>query len=138
MGKAAPILEELRGRLWRLRLARFLLVGVFNTIFGYGVFVALLRGGLTPARALAAATVIGVVFNFFTTGRVVFLNSDPARLWRFASAYGIVFVVNAVLLDVATRLGLDAALAQALLVAPCVALSYFLNRTLVFDVAREA
>ena len=128
----------LRERLWRLRFARFLVVGVFNTIFGYGVFFALLRTGLAPTRALAAATVVGVLFNFVTTGRVVFANSDAARLWRFALVYGVVFGVNAVLLEAGVMIGVDAALAQALLLAPCVALSYSLNRTLVFNVAREA
>lgn len=128
----API-ERLRARLWGLRFGRFLVVGVFNTVFGYGVFYLLLREGVAPTPALALATVVGVVFNFFTTGRVVFANSDPARLWRFACVYAIVFVANAALLEFALRLGAGPAGAQALLLAPCVALSYFLNRALVFD-----
>lgn len=130
--------ETLRLRLWRLRFARFLVVGVFNTAFGYGAFFALLRAGLAPTRALAVATVLGVLFNFVTTGRIVFDSSDASRLWRFVCVYGIVFAVNAALLEGALVLGLDAAAAQALLLTPCVALSYILNRWLVFDVAREA
>lgn len=138
MREALTILAGLRARLWRVRLARFLVVGVFNTAFGYGVFYALLVVGLAPTPALALATVIGVVFNFVTTGRVVFANADATRLWRFASVYGVVFIVNAALLEAAMALGVGPALAQALLLVPCVALSYILNRTLVFDVAREA
>lgn len=136
MREALAPLERLRARLWGLRFGRFLVVGVLNTAFGYGAFYLLLRAGFAATPALALATIVGVVFNFFTTGRVVFANCDPARLWRFASVYAIVFVFNAALLELALRLGVGAAGAQALLLAPCVALSYFLNRTLVFD-ARE-
>lgn len=129
----------LRERLWRLRFARFLVVGVFNTIFGYGVFFVLLQAGNSPTGALALATIIGVIFNFFTTGGVVFANVEASRLWRFAAVYGLVFIFNATLLEAAVRLGVPAASAQALLLAPCVALSYFLNRAFVFNVAaREA
>lgn len=122
---------------WRSRLARFLVVGVVNTAFGYGVFFTLLRVGLAPTLALAAATVVGVAFNFVTTGRIVFANSDVTRMWRFVLVYAIVFVVNAGLLEGAARLGVTPALAQALLLAPCVALSYWLNRTLVFAAGQE-
>jgi putative flippase GtrA len=123
----------LRERIWRLRFGRFLAVGVLNTIFGYGVFYSLLRAGLAPTIALALATIAGVLFNFVTTGRVVFENPDASRLWRFVGVYGLVFVFNATLLDAAIRLGAGAALAQALLLAPCVALSYLLNRAFVFN-----
>jgi len=136
-GTLSLVEAALRERLWRRRFARFLVVGALNTIFGYGVFFALLRAGLAPARALAAATAVGVLFNFVTTGRIVFANSDAARLWRFIAVYGVVFVVNAALLEAAVRAALDAAVAQALLLPLCVALSYLLNRTLVFNVARE-
>lgn len=128
----------LRQRLWRWRFGRFLVVGAVNTLFGYAAFFALLRGGFTPPGALALATIIGVLFNFVTTGRVVFTNADGSRLWRFAAIYGLVYLVNAALLEGLIWIGLDAALAQALLLAPCVALSYALNYTLVFSVAREA
>jgi putative flippase GtrA len=124
--------------LWRWRLARFLFVGAFNTIFGYGVFFALLRADLAPTLALAAATVVGVAVNFFTTGRIVFANSDATLLWRFVLVYAFVFIVNAILLKAALRAGFEPALAQALLLGPCVALSFFLNRTYVFALSQEA
>lgn len=128
-----------RERLWRWRFARFLVVGFANTLFGYALFFVLLRGGMAPTAALALATLLGVAFNFVTTGRVVFDNGDPWRLWRFSAAYGVVFVVNAVALETAVAFGVDAAIAQATLLPFCVALSYVLNRTLVFNgAAREA
>jgi putative flippase GtrA len=134
MREAFAMADTLRERLWRWRFARFIVVGVFNTVFGYGLFFALIQAGLAPTPALALATLAGVAFNFFTTGRVVFANSDATRLWRFVCVYGVVFLVNDALLEFAVRLGMSPALAQATLLLPCVALSYALNRTLVFAV----
>ncbi|MEK4032798.1 GtrA family protein [Methylocystis sp. IM3] len=132
MRKKASTLERWGAHVWRLPFARFLLVGSGNTIFGYSVFYMLLYIGCAPTAALAIATVIGVVFNFFTTGRIVFKSAEAARLWRFGAVYGAVFVANAGLLEAASSLGLAAAPAQALLTPPCVLLSYALNRALVF------
>lgn len=126
----------LRQWLWRRRFGRFLVVGALNTVFGYAAFFVLLRGGLTPPGALALATMVGVLFNFVTTGRVVFANADSSRLWRFAAIYGLVYLVNAVLLEGLIRAGLDAAPAQALLLAPSAALSYLLSHALVFNTSR--
>lgn len=137
MPDALTIATTAHARLWRWRFVRFLAVGALNTLFGYGAFYLLLSAHLAPTLALALATVLGVAFNFFTTGRVVFGDSGAARLWRFASAYGLVFVVNAALLEAARRWGFAPASAQALLLAPCVALSYVVNRTLVFGPVRE-
>lgn len=137
MLEAQAAVKDLGARLWRAPFARFLTVGAGNTAVGYGIFYLLLRAGLAPTFALALATIVGVVFNFFTTGRVVFANADIARLWRFGFVYAAVFAINAALLEAVIALGLSAAAGQALLLAPCVALSYFLNRTLVFNVARE-
>ena len=62
------------------RFARFLIVGTINTLFGYGVFAALITAGLESALALALATIAGVIFNYFTTGKLVFANSGAAML----------------------------------------------------------
>lgn len=129
----------LRDRVWRPRFGRFLVVGIANTFFGYGVFFLLLRANLAPTNALALATIVGILFNFITTGRVVFVNADVSRLWRFIGVYGLVFIFNATLLEVGISFGFGAAFAQAALLGPCVALSYLLNRAFVFDAsAREA
>ena len=123
--------------IWRSRRVRLLAVGVLNTVFGYGLFFCLLIAGLSPTPALALATIIGVAFNFFSMSGIVFANRDPARLWRFAGVYGVVFVVNAIALEGIEKLGIRAALGQAMLLPLCVCLSYLLNSTLVFNTRVE-
>ena len=62
------------------QLRKFLLAGILNAAFGYFVYAVFVLAGVTPGIALFIATCVGIIFNFFTTGRWVFRNSD---LWAF-------------------------------------------------------
>lgn len=95
------------------RLLRFGAVGVLNTAFGYAIYFALVRLGLVPEIALLIATVLGVIFNFFTTGRLVFGNADNGLFLRFVAVYAAVYLANAALLRLAISLGADPLLAQS-------------------------
>lgn len=112
---------------------RFLLVGVLNTAFGYGLFALFTWAGLAYPLAIGLATVIGVLFNFQTTGRVVFGNAKRQLLWRFAAVYGIIYLLNVAAVAVLLRTGLNVYLANALAIPPLVAASFILQRTLVFN-----
>ena len=62
------------------RFLHFLLIGALNTAVGYGLFVLFLWLGLHYALAAAFATVLGVLFNFKSTGGLVFKSKDNTRL----------------------------------------------------------
>lgn len=111
---------------------RFLLVGGLNTAFGYGVFVACLWSGMHYALAAAVATVLGVLFNFQSTGRLVFNSRDHRRLPYFIGVYGVVYLVNVAGLALLLRLGIPSWLGGLLLILPCAILSFLLNRRFVF------
>ena len=51
---------------------KFVLVGILNTAFGYLVFALLLFLGLHYTLAVILSTIAGVLFNFKTTGTLVF------------------------------------------------------------------
>ena len=116
------------------RPLRFLLVGGLNTVFAYSVFAGFLLLGVTPSPALALATVLGVAFNFVTTGRLTFGSRDMKRLPAFCLTYGILFVINLFALRGLVAAGVHPAIAQAILVLPLAALSYFVQRDLVFRI----
>lgn len=118
------------------RFARFLAVGVLNTVFGYSVFALLLFAGLHYATALLLATVAGVLFNFRSTGRLVFGNRDDTRLWRFMAVYLFCYLVNIGCLRLLDAAGLGPYLAQGLLLPPLTVASFALNRVFVFHAGR--
>ncbi len=125
------MLERLRHPETR-RFARFLIVGVINTLFGYGIFAALVTAGLESALALALATTAGIIFNYFTTGKLVFANSGAAMLPRFVLAYVISYAANLAMLKGLEYAGFDTLIAQALCLPPTVLLSFALLRWFVF------
>ena len=64
--------NKLVGIVKKHRFVRFLLVDVINTLFGYFSFATLIIIGLDYKLAALLATIQGVLFNFQTTGRLVF------------------------------------------------------------------
>lgn len=114
------------------RLLKFLLVGGLNTAFGYSVFVVGLWAGLHYSAAIAVATVLGTLFNFKSTGTLVFRSRDNSRLWRFVAVYGVVYALNVLGVAVLLRLGVPEWLGGLLLALPLAILSYGLNSRYVF------
>lgn len=111
---------------------RFLLVGGINTLFGYGLFAFFIYLHLHYSVASLLSTVIGVLFNFKTTGKLVFKSSDNRLIVRFFAVYGMVYAVNVLFLKGFKWFGLNLYIAGAILILPLAILSYILNRRFVF------
>jgi putative flippase GtrA len=114
------------------RFIRFLLVGGLNTAFGYGVFALLYLVGLHYAVAGFFSTVLGVLFNFFSTGRLVFGNREVALLPRYVLVYATTYVLGTLLLRVAELLKIPILAASAVLLLPMSVVAFLLQRRLVF------
>jgi len=114
------------------QVVRFVAVGALNTAFGYAIFAAGVLAGLPSGVALAIAMVIGVIFNFFTLGRLVFDSRDPSRLPRFVGVYALTYVVNLAMLALWQRIGVGPLLAQLACLPVTVSLTFVLMRFLVF------
>ena len=117
---------------------RFLAVGSLNTAFGYSVFAALyLFSGGMHRMAIAVATVIGVAFNYFTTGWLVFANHGLSALIPFVVGYAVVLVLNILAVDLLMGAGLGAPAAQLVCLPAVVLCSYLINDRLVFSGRRS-
>ncbi|MBF0561309.1 MAG: GtrA family protein [Alphaproteobacteria bacterium] len=115
-----------------IQFVRFLLVGAVNTLFGYSGFALLLWLGLHHPQALTLATAVGILFNFGTTGRLVFANQGWHLLPRFFIGYGVAYGVNLTLLNMLVATGLSAYLTQLTLLPAIVVLSFVINKVFVF------
>lgn len=114
------------------RFGRFLVVGAINTGFGYAVFALLYLATSSHRSALVVATIAGVVFNFFTTGRIVFASRSGRRFVPFVAGYAISLALNFVLLELLLRLGIDPLLGQVIALPIVVLATYGINARLVF------
>jgi putative flippase GtrA len=126
---------SLARRMWDARLLRFAAVGVLNTVFGYGVYALMLSVELGYAAASAVATVVGVLFNFKTTGVLVFDSQDNRLILQFIAVYVIVYCVNLTGLWLLNRAGVDSYTAGLVTLLPAATLAYVLNKVFVFRVA---
>jgi putative flippase GtrA len=120
-----------------MRFVRFLLVGAVNTAFGYGVFALLVTAGLHYAAAALLSTIMGILFNFISTGTLVFGKRDARLFPRFLAVYGICYAAGVIALTVADRAHVDVRLAGAALAIPQALLAYVLQKVLVFGGARS-
>jgi len=116
-----------------IRLIKFLAIGVLNTIFGYSVYALVLWLGGHYTLASIIALVLGTLFNFKTTGFLVFGSTDNMKIFRFIAVYSIIYLFNISGLSLLTVTGLDAYTAGILMIAPQAFLAYFLNSRFVFS-----
>ncbi|MGF6214008.1 GtrA family protein [Comamonas sp. 4034] len=129
-----PSLPWIR-RLLQVKLFRFLLVGAMNAAFGYGCFAGFLYLGLHYSAALLLATVLGVAFNFKSTGALVFGSKNNKLIFRFVAGYGVVYGTNVVGIAALKLLGVDPYLAGMALIVPMALLSFVINNRFVFNYA---
>lgn len=143
MGPPLPIAEGASGDAvvtrpqpaWRrggAQLLVYLLVGGLNTVFGYTMFAVLLWTGLHYALAAFLSTILGILFNFQTIGRIVFASRDPSLIFRFVAVYGAVYLVNIGALRLLRADHVGVLLVQAILVLPLSGLSFLLHQRFVF------
>jgi len=82
-------------------IARFIGVGLLNTLVGYGIYGIFILLNVPYLIALLMATIMGVIFNYFSIGRLVFKSRGGLIVFgKFIAAYGVVYGINATALDV--------------------------------------
>jgi putative flippase GtrA len=130
-GRSGAQWEKRQPELGRCRLkliARFIGVGIINTVVGYVVYAILILSKAPYLVALLLATIAGVIFNYFSIGRLVFkVRGGLIVFGKFIAAYGIVYGINAISLDVLIKnFQFDPYIGQALCVPLSVLISWLL------------
>lgn len=120
------------------RFVRFVLVGVANTAFGYGVYAMGVLAGLPPQIALALQFALGVLWNFTLHARLVFARRGWARLPAYIAAYVAIYLTNAVALRMMIGLGVGPLWAQLAILPGIVVLSWLLIRRVMAGGAQAA
>jgi putative flippase GtrA len=90
-------------------------------------------GGAAYPAAIGLATILGVAFNFQSTGRLVFGGALAERLPSFLVVYGLGYAVNVGAVAILLSLGLNVYAANALIIVPLALLTFLLQRRFVFQ-----
>ena len=119
--------------------ARYLIIGIWNSIFGVGTFLILSQSfpKLYDSVILLVSYVISIVQAHFSQRKFVWKSREDyfGELVRFSSAYISQFFANLVLLQVFVRfLDLSRAISQIVIVFILTVVMYFINKNGVFRV----
>ena len=112
-------------------------VGALNTLFSFLVFEGLLAAFGHAPLCLAESYVIGALFNYFSTGRLVFSDHHAPGLLRFSAGYALVLAANLAAQEALRRAGAPPAWSQVGLLPFVALLSYAVNRKLIFRSVRK-
>lgn len=119
-------------RFLNLTFIRFVLVGILNTCFGVGVYCLFIYLGLQYAIATLLSNILGVVWNFKTTGRLVFGSKGNKLIYRFALCYCFAYILNIAFIFCFTKIGFNDYY-SGIFATPLIALcSYSLLKRFVF------
>jgi putative flippase GtrA len=103
-------------------------IGAVNTLFSYLIYAGAILIGMHYTLATLISTVLGIIFNFFTTGKVVFRSLEGRRFFLFMLVYAVTYVVNILLLRLLVDvIHINKLIAGALVTLPVALLSYYLN-----------
>ena len=111
---------------------RFILVGAFNTAFGYALYLWLLSLGYNYLVAYGISVPIGLIVAFVLSGHVVFGNLKANRFLLFVLAWAIILLVNVMLLGLLVAANIPASIAPILLLPVTAAASYTVQKLVVF------
>ena len=112
---------------------KFLFVGALNTAFSYCLYAFFVAIGLVPNVTLFFQYVIGVLWNFKTTGVIVFKNNNNKLIFKFIGSYIFTFALNSLFLyTLAEQLKLNDYLSQAILILPMAMISFAIFKLWVF------
>ena len=112
---------------------KFIFVGIINAAFSYCIYAILIAIGLIANIALFLQYIIGVLWNFKTTGSIVFKNNNNKLLLKFVLSYVFTFTINSILLYLLVeQLNANEYLAQALLIPAVASISFLIFKFWVF------
>jgi len=112
---------------------KFILVGLVNAVFGYGVYLLCLFSGFNFAAAALISTLLGIVFNFFTTGRLVFESKKNSLFFKFFLVYGVLYLFTLSGLSALNIFGISYEVGGAVMIIPNALLAFVLNKKMVFN-----
>ena len=116
---------------------RYLLVGLWNSVFGVGIFLILSQSfpKLSDSLILLIAYVVSIVQAHFMQRKFVWSSAERyfQELVRFSGAYISQFVANLVLLQIFVRfVGLNRSVSQVIIVLILTVVMFFVNKNGVF------
>ena len=116
------------------KFIKFLFVGGINTIAGYLFFAFFIFLGIHYAIATILSTICGIIFNFFSTGKLVFKNKNNLLFFRFILVYAVNWFIAVIFIHFyKIFINDNEYLAGFIILIPTAVLSFILMKHFVFN-----
>lgn len=119
-------------KLLELRFIRYLFVGALNTLFSLCVYWILVFLGVHYSLAVFISNTLGVLFNFKTTGKLVFSNSNNNLIFKFFLVYVVIYLLSVAGIKLLLYIGTDKYSSAVIVALPMAVISFFLHKHFVF------
>ena len=114
------------------QLIKFIMVGIMNSLFGYSCYAFFVFLGISYPFALLLSTCIGVLFNFKTTGKIVFSSTTNDYFLKFVAVYVIIYFFNMTFIKWMELFTNNLYLAGFVAMIPAAMMAFVLNKYVVF------
>jgi putative flippase GtrA len=112
---------------------KFFVVGIVNTLFGYGVYITIISLGYHYITAIIFSNITGALFNFKSLGSIVFNDPDNSKIWKFITVYLVITLLNYLFVSILNNHGVSTWMAGLICLLPLAASSFILNKFFVFN-----
>ena len=121
-----------------MTLIKYLLVGVLNTIVGFGLIFLLMWRGFSPELSNIIGYAVGICFSFVMNKIFTFKSKQASKtanlkeFLKFVSSMLIAWILNFITLKICLKMGVNAYLAQIISGAIYTITGYLLSKIWVF------
>lgn len=115
------------------KFIRFLFVGAINTLFSLTLYWIMVFFGVHYSLAVFISNMLGILFNYKTTGKLVFESDSNRLIFKFFTVYLFTYVLSIASLKLLFMAGVDKYSAAVIVAAPMAIIAFFLNKKFVFN-----
>ncbi|CDZ76219.1 GtrA-like protein [Legionella massiliensis] len=80
---------------------------MLNTLVGFALYAIFINLGMHYSLAVLLSTILGVAFNYFSTGKLVFNNTGNSRIIQYVMTYGFTYLINIAIIKSCIMIGLN-------------------------------
>lgn len=113
-------------------LARFIVAGIVNTLFGWTIFSILILLDIAIPISLFFGMLLGILFNYITIGGYAFKKFSKKIFFKFTLSNLFIYLLNLLLLSLIDRIILNVIFAQLFLAPFLALLSFIIMKKIVF------
>ncbi len=114
------------------KFVRFLFVGVLNSAFSFSIYSLLIYIGVHYTISVFVSSTLGVLFNYKTTGKLVFEHHNNKLIFKFIGVFLFTYLLSIGSLRLLFMINVDKYSGVIIIALPIAVVSFFLNKKFVF------